>query len=544
MRRLTYTDSYGNATVLGNPASGKARFVITSLVGFDSAPVSRFTQKAPYQDGDTHIDSLMNERTITVEGAIYKSNNLTNIFTERRALAQGFNPKSGVGTLLYEYDGGNSKTVKCALDQGPVFPNKLATEPFQRFQITFIANDPWLYGAPVTVSPTGDHDWKIRTMSVGGTLWNSVVYGNGVFVSIAYSGTSAQTSPDGIVWTFHAFPAGTTWYSLAYGAGLFVALLDGSTTVATSPDGVTWTTHSTLPSASHWSSLTFGNGVFVAVAAGPSTVAATSPDGITWTAQTLPTSSVWQAIAYGNGVFVATANVSANVAVSADGVLWSLYAMPVSGYWSSITFGAGIFVSLDYNSSIAASSPDGVTWTQRVLPGSANWIAVAFGAGVFMGVALGGTISASSADGVTWTSRTLPSSGTWYSIAFGASIFVAVSRSGSGATFFSAQSIAIAGDYSTPPLITINGPVTNPSVLNGNQSIIMNITLVTGESLIIDCNSAAPSITYVTIAGVKINALKYMSLTSILFQLYKGVNQVTFLANSISLVYSERYAGV
>ena len=66
--------------------------------------------------------------------------------------------------------------------------------------------------------------------------WDSVTYGNGLFVAVAYSGTNrVMTSPDGITWTARSAAEANTWFSVTYGNGLFVAVaLDGTNRVMTS----------------------------------------------------------------------------------------------------------------------------------------------------------------------------------------------------------------------------------------------------------------------------------------------------------------------
>jgi alpha-acetolactate decarboxylase len=87
-------------------------------------------------------------------------------------------------------------------------------------------------------------NWTSRT-SAADNQWNSMTYGNGLFVAVAGSGTGnrVMTSPDGINWTSRTSAADNIWNSVTYGNGLFVAV---STTgignrVMTSPDGITWT---------------------------------------------------------------------------------------------------------------------------------------------------------------------------------------------------------------------------------------------------------------------------------------------------------------
>ena len=111
-------------------------------------------------------------------------------------------------------------------------------------------------------------DWTIRA-SAADNHWNSVTYGNGLFVAVSYtgSGNRVMTSPDGITWTIGVSAADNDWLSVTYGNGLFVAVADTGTNdrVMTSPDGITWTSR-TNPVDNGWLSVIYGNGLFVAVA--------------------------------------------------------------------------------------------------------------------------------------------------------------------------------------------------------------------------------------------------------------------------------------
>lgn len=261
------------------------------------------------------------------------------------------------------------------------------------------------------------------------SLWRSVAYGAGTFVSVAYNRSIAATSPDGLTWTQRTLPITANWRTIAYGNGTFVAMAYLSTVAATSPDGITWTQRSILGSNGYWRSLAFGNGVFVAVSETNSNVAATSPDGITWTQRTLPATAIWSAVAFGNGVFVATASGSSAAATSPDGITWTERAMPASRNWGAVTFGAGLFVALANGSAVAATSPDGVTWTERTLPVSSAWYTVAYGGALFIAIAQNSTAAATSPDGITWTSTAMPSSLSWYGVVHGGDRFVAVANS-------------------------------------------------------------------------------------------------------------------
>ena len=151
--------------------------------------------------------------------------------------------------------------------------------------------------------------------------WQSVCYGNGKFVVVAY-GSKAAYSADGSTWTAATLPSSAVWNSVCYGNGKFVAIAYSSnrtTKAAYSTDGITWT-ETTLPSSAGWQSVCYGNGKFVAVAQ-YTTKAAYSTDGITWTTTTLPSSVNWISVCYGNGKFVAVANDSTAKVAYADASL-------------------------------------------------------------------------------------------------------------------------------------------------------------------------------------------------------------------------------
>lgn len=88
--------------------------------------------------------------------------------------------------------------------------------------------------------PIAGETWTARTAAeMNG--WQSVTYGNGLFVAVAETGVNrVMTSPDGIAWTARPAAQANPWRSVTYGNGLFVAVsLDGANGVMTSPDGVT-----------------------------------------------------------------------------------------------------------------------------------------------------------------------------------------------------------------------------------------------------------------------------------------------------------------
>ena len=67
-------------------------------------------------------------------------------------------------------------------------------------------------------------EWITSNMPSSGN-WNSVVYGGGVFVTVAQSSNkSAYSTDDGKTWTASTLPSSVDWDSVAYGGGVFVTV--------------------------------------------------------------------------------------------------------------------------------------------------------------------------------------------------------------------------------------------------------------------------------------------------------------------------------
>ncbi len=68
-------------------------------------------------------------------------------------------------------------------------------------------------------------DWQ--SINQGTDLsYQSVTYGNGVYVAVASSGVGKRvaTSPDGATWTIRNSAADNAWTSVTFGNGIFVAV--------------------------------------------------------------------------------------------------------------------------------------------------------------------------------------------------------------------------------------------------------------------------------------------------------------------------------
>ena len=199
----------------------------------------------------------------------------------------------------------------------------------------------------------------------------------------------------GVTWTARTAVASNGWNSVTYGNGLFVAVGEVGI-VMTSPDGSTWTARSAAE-ANWWNSVTYGNGLFVAVSWDGTNRVMTSPDGITWTARSASVADTWQSITYGNGMFVAVSNTTNSyIMTSPDGITWTTRLTVSGADFLGATYGNGLFVVVtEAGASGVYTSPDGITWTRRPSASSTtSYLGVAYGNGTFVAVGSSGSTTA------------------------------------------------------------------------------------------------------------------------------------------------------
>jgi hypothetical protein len=232
--------------------------------------------------------------------------------------------------------------------------------------------------APVISTSTDGVDWSKKSLPVTDGALNSIVYGNGTFVTAGYYWkygpnstytvvSTILTSTDGDVWSPASLPDGIAngrLISVAYGNGLFVASGFDSDRLAlfTSSDGITWTPHKSHSTTSEMYIWAYGNNLFVATEyfwldpTGRSrTVILTSPDGLSWTKRyTLPDNVEIKSLRYGNGVFVAVGE--GNLLSSSDGIRWTKRSAPTPYSVRSLAYGNKTFVVVGSAGNIIQSS--------------------------------------------------------------------------------------------------------------------------------------------------------------------------------------------
>ncbi|MFA1819000.1 phage tail domain-containing protein [Virgibacillus oceani] len=135
MRRLTYENARGETIVFY-----LSPFLIESLEGIGEINADLQGQKSPYQDGETHIDTILQPRFIDLEGSITFKDKET-IRKYRRFISRVCNPKLGLGKITLELDG-DIKEIYGALDGGVVFPER-GQSVWQDFSITWKCPNPY-----------------------------------------------------------------------------------------------------------------------------------------------------------------------------------------------------------------------------------------------------------------------------------------------------------------------------------------------------------------------------------------------------------------
>lgn len=131
-----------------------APFLLQSVDGLGDVDADTQTQKSPFQDGSTYIDSVLQERSISLEIVILASNTST-LLQQRQYLATVFNPKLGPGTLRYE----NREVVReieAVPDGVPAFPSGRENRgpTFQKALVNLLCPNPFWKSTEITEEPT------------------------------------------------------------------------------------------------------------------------------------------------------------------------------------------------------------------------------------------------------------------------------------------------------------------------------------------------------------------------------------------------------
>ncbi len=115
MRQITYTNKRGESVVFGDVAP----YILRKIDGTGGAPANLQTQKAPFQDGVTHLGTLLEPRAITLE-VMLLAEGAEAMQGLRSRLARVMNSKVGPGVLRCRY-GGHEREIEAIPDLAPVW---------------------------------------------------------------------------------------------------------------------------------------------------------------------------------------------------------------------------------------------------------------------------------------------------------------------------------------------------------------------------------------------------------------------------------------
>jgi len=119
-------------------------YILNKFSGFSEMPAIHQMSKAPYQDGKTYIDTLLDPRLMTLE-ILIKGDDRQEVFNRRLTVTKQFNSKLGVGKLIWEQEDGTQYYIDC-VPYPPIFPHgKAQNKWYQVVILQFIAPNPFWY---------------------------------------------------------------------------------------------------------------------------------------------------------------------------------------------------------------------------------------------------------------------------------------------------------------------------------------------------------------------------------------------------------------
>lgn len=149
-RHLKYTNSKGESIDFGRSSP----FVIDGVEGLGDVDADVQTQRAPFQDGSTYLDTVLEEREIAFTVRISGQGD-AEISQRREQLARIFNPKLGLGVLEYQY-GETKRLIEAVATHIPSFPKGRENRSLhhQIALIDLLAPNPYWKSEGVDVQPT------------------------------------------------------------------------------------------------------------------------------------------------------------------------------------------------------------------------------------------------------------------------------------------------------------------------------------------------------------------------------------------------------
>lgn len=137
LQKITYVNVRGESVEF----SHRPPFLLSKLDGLGDIQAEVQSQKSPYQDGSTFIDSLLEERHLTMEISIL-GNGREDISKKRQKLSRVFNPKLGLGKIIYE-NGEIKREIQAVSEHVPIFGSEGRGLRYQIALVDLICHSPF-----------------------------------------------------------------------------------------------------------------------------------------------------------------------------------------------------------------------------------------------------------------------------------------------------------------------------------------------------------------------------------------------------------------
>lgn len=144
MQSIIYSNVRGSVTI-----AQTAPYFLQEINGISALNVDIISQKAPYQNGSTYINSYLGERNIDVT-ILINAENETALTATKKTLTHLFT--YGIESTLTYSDGVNSYNIAVVPTQGIEFSQSVKYPNYQTCFVRLVAHSPYLYDTTETIS--------------------------------------------------------------------------------------------------------------------------------------------------------------------------------------------------------------------------------------------------------------------------------------------------------------------------------------------------------------------------------------------------------
>jgi hypothetical protein len=474
---------------------GVAPYHLEEVSGLGASDINMVSQSLPLQHGAQFSRLQYEPRMITISGKLTGSITTQNANKATMSKALAYNNQAvreawqadfwrlkaadsgitsaaqfvdflynlgGYGVIKYTSSGiTTTKRINAIPYSGPVFKNKDGREPYQDFQVVFMAPYPFFEDDAYTLAIDEQDDSLTVDFEIEGDIPPRMVLhvepteatvSNNLELTInARQNYTPEIAATAYVPTMIDMKSTAAlkdndlmYQSLINGEKqmyvdrtankIAVAVGTAAPYIATSTDGINWV-NSTTVVGTNWRGVSWSAslGRFVAVGYAAPYIA-TSTDGINWVNAITVVGTNWAGVSWSAslGRFVAVGTAAPYIATSTDGLNWANATTVVGSSWVGVSWAEslGRFVAVGTDSPYIATSTDGINWANAITVVGSRWAGVSWSAslGRFVAVGYAAPYIATSTDGINWVNSTTVVGSNWRGVSWSESLgrFVAV----------------------------------------------------------------------------------------------------------------------